>query len=46
MTDPWIERDASGRPTGIIEVEGAGWIRADSAKPRPKSRLERRQHGA
>ncbi len=25
-TDPWIQRDASGRPTGIISVEGAGAI--------------------
>src|SRR5215471_1612456 len=25
-TDPWIQRDSSGRPTGIISVEGAGAI--------------------
>ncbi len=25
-TDPWIRRDAMGRPTGIISVEGAGAI--------------------
>ena len=25
-TDPWIQRDASGRPTGIIGVDGAGAI--------------------
>jgi predicted amidohydrolase YtcJ len=25
-TDPWIQRDASGKPTGIISVEGAGAI--------------------
>ena len=38
-TDPWIQRDAKGRPTGIISVEGAGaqsaagrrYHRADSA---------------
>ena len=25
-TDPWIQRDANGKPTGIISVEGAGAI--------------------
>src|SRR5713226_2851201 len=25
-TDPWIRRDAGGKPTGIISVEGAGAI--------------------
>jgi predicted amidohydrolase YtcJ len=30
-TDPWIQRDAKGRPTGIISVEGAGAI----SKARP-----------
>jgi predicted amidohydrolase YtcJ len=25
-TDPWIQRDAGGKPTGIISVEGAGAI--------------------
>src|SRR5258705_885371 len=30
-TDPWIQRDASGRPTGYIAVEGAGAI----SKARP-----------
>ena len=27
-TDPWIQRDAGGRPTGYIAVEGAGAISA------------------
>src|SRR5260370_23438058 len=30
-TDPWIQRDAGGKPTGIISVEGAGAI----SKARP-----------
>jgi predicted amidohydrolase YtcJ len=32
-TDPWIERDAGGRPTGIIGVDGAGAI--SRARPEP-----------
>jgi predicted amidohydrolase YtcJ len=31
--DPWIERDASGRPTGIIAVEGAEAV--SDARPAP-----------
>jgi len=30
-TDPWIRRDAAGKPTGVISVEGAGAI----SKARP-----------
>ena len=38
-TDPWIERDPSGRPTGIISVEGAGAI--SNARPdAPKETYE------
>ncbi len=32
-TDPWIQRDAKGRPTGIIGVDGAGAI--SRARPEP-----------
>ena len=38
-TDPWIQRDAKGRPTGIISVEGAGAI--SKARPdAPESQYE------
>ena len=37
--DPWIERDANGRPTGIIGVDGAGAI--SKARPdAPESKYE------
>ena len=38
-TDPWIERDASGRPTGIIKVEGADEI-SDARPAAPKEQHE------
>jgi predicted amidohydrolase YtcJ len=31
MTQPWIHRDATGRPTGVIAVEGNGAIRDAAA---------------
>ncbi len=38
-TDPWIQRDAKDRPTGIISVEGAGAI--SKARPdAPESQYE------
>ena len=38
-TDPWIQRDGNGRPTGIISVEGAGAI--SRARPdAPESKYE------
>lgn len=37
--EPWIERDASGRPTGIIKVEGADEI-SDARPPAPKEQHE------
>jgi predicted amidohydrolase YtcJ len=37
--EPWIERDASGRPTGIIKVEGAEEI-SDARPPAPKEQHE------
>ena len=37
--EPWIERDASGRPTGIIKVEGAEDI-SDARPPAPKEQHE------
>ena len=35
--EPWIERDASGRPTGIIKVEGAEDISERACPPLRKS---------
>ena len=35
--DPWIQRDAQGRPTGIISVEGANAI--SNARPEPPKEL-------
>ena len=37
--EPWIERDASGRPTGIITVEGADEI-SDARPAAPKEQHE------
>ena len=37
--EPWIERDASGRPTGIIKVEGAEVI-SDARPAAPKEQHE------
>ena len=41
-TEPWIERDASGRPTGIIGVDGAGAI----SRARPEAPMELYEPGA
>ena len=37
--EPWIERDASGRPTGIIKVEGADEV-SDARPAAPKEMYE------
>ena len=39
-TDPWIQRDASGRPAGIISVEGANAI-SDARPEAPEATYER-----
>lgn len=41
-TDPWIERDASGRPTGVIQDAGAGAVRnaAGFLRELPKEMFE------
>jgi predicted amidohydrolase YtcJ len=39
-TDAWIQRDASGRPTGIISVEGANAI-SDARPEAPEATYER-----
>jgi len=38
-SEPWIERDGSGRPTGIIKVEGADEI-SDARPAAPKEQHE------
>ena len=37
MTEPWIGRDASGRPTGVIEADGIA--RVASAVPEPPKEI-------
>jgi predicted amidohydrolase YtcJ len=45
MTQPWIKRDASGRPTGVVEDAGAGAVRnaAGFLKNVPKEIFETSQ---
>ena len=37
MTDPWIRRDASGRPTGVVDAGGAN--RVSGVIPKPTTEL-------
>jgi predicted amidohydrolase YtcJ len=37
MTEPWIRRDASGRPTGVVDAAGAN--RVSGVIPKPTSEL-------
>ena len=34
MTEPWIRRDASGKPTGVVDADGADRVSGGDARSR------------